>query len=178
MKKNKDVVKYNTVPNGRIILGFFWAIDIVFIFMCLCLLLGKAEEGFMVLPFAVLMSAFVVVFHWKKYSNVLTFTNDKVLLKKKSISWDDVYITAYCTGPTFIRKNYDIYIYFDDHYLTSKEVRSAKIKRKGLYLILDYERASYILFRYAKKVEVLNNYALVDREGVMCMIMMHNTKFS
>ena len=91
MKKKSDIVKYNTVPNGRIVLGFFWAIDIVFVFMCLCLLVGKAEEGFMVLPFAILMSAFVIVFHWKKYSNVLTFSNSTISLKKKCISWNDVF---------------------------------------------------------------------------------------
>lgn len=104
MKKKSDIVKYNTVPNGRIVLGFFWVINMVFVFMCLCLLVGKAEEGFMVLPFAILMSAFVIVFHWKKYSNVIKFTNEKITLKSKNISWNDVYITLYCSGPTFLRK--------------------------------------------------------------------------
>lgn len=178
MKKKSDIVKFNTVPNGRIILGFFWAIDIVFVFMCLCLLAGKAEEGFMVLPFAVLMSVFVIVFHLKKYSNVLNFSNSTIRLKKSCISWNDVYITAYCSGMTFLRKNYDIYFFFDDHYLTEKEVRSMSIRRKGFYIILNYERTDYVLSRYAKKIELLNDYALVDRDGVMSMITMHNTRFS
>lgn len=178
MKKKSDIVKYNTVPNGRIILGSFWAIDIVFVFMCLCLLVGKAEEGFMVLPFAILMSVFVIVFHWKKYCNVLTFSDSTISLKKRCVSWSDVYITAYCSGMTFLRKNYDIYIFFDDHYLTEKEVHSMSIRRKGFYIILNYERADYILSRYAKKIELLNNYALVDRDGVMSMIVMHNEAFS
>ena len=79
---------------------------------------------------------------------------------------------------TFLRKNYDIYFFFDDHYLTEKEVRSRTIRRKGFYIILNYERTYYILSRYAKKIELLNNYALVDRDGVMSMITMHKERFS
>ncbi len=132
----------------------------------------------MVLPFVVLITAFIIVFHWKKYSNVIKFTNEKITLKRKSISWNDVYITLYCPGPTFLRKNYDVYIYFDDHYLTEKEVHSFAIKKKGFFIILNGERTQYILSHYLKNVRVLNNYALVDRDGVMSMIMSHNVTFS
>ena len=178
MKKKKDNVKYNTVPNGRIIVSVFWTITIVFIFMCLLFWLFHDSTGFLMLPFAIIMLTFAIVFHWKKYSNVIKFTNEKITLKRKSISWNDVYITLYCPGPTFLRKNYDVYIYFDDHYLTEKEVHSFAIKKKGFFIILNGERTQYILSHYPKSVRVLNNYALVDRDGVMSMIMSHNVTFS
>lgn len=89
-----------------------------------------------------------------------------------------MYITLYCQGPTFLRRNYDVYIYFDDHYLTEKEVHSFAIKKKGFYIILNGERTQYVLSHYSKSVRVLNNYALVDRDVVMSMISKHNMTIS
>lgn len=62
--------------------------------------------------------------------------------------------------------------------MTDKEVHSFAIKRKGFYMILNYDRTQYVLSRYGKAVRVLNNLALIDRDGVMSMITMHNVKFS
>lgn len=63
MKKGKDNVKYNTIPHGRILLGIFWAVDIIFIIGCLSLWAINSGNVFMVLPFVVLVTAFIIMFH-------------------------------------------------------------------------------------------------------------------
>lgn len=170
-KKKQDSKKYNSIPNGKVIVGCLW-----FLTDLTCLLgsiLLPKPEGFGLLGGCVVFLLLTLVLYLKKYSNVLVFSNEKITLKKQSILWSDVYITAYCSGPDFMRNSYDIYIYFDNHYLTEKEIRSYAVKKKGFFIILNYERAEYILFQYPKKLEVLNN-SPIDRDGIMSMIAMHN----
>lgn len=174
MKKNHDRIKYNTVPNGRIMLSFLWA-GIIVIILTGIILLPK-EEGIAVLLVAVALIVILVLFYLNKYSNVLVFTDENITLRKQCISWRDVYITAYCHSPN-MRNNYDIYFYFSDHYLTIQEVCSWKVKKKGFYIIVNYKRAQYILSKDFRGVKVLNN-ARIDRDGVMSMIFAHNAVIS
>lgn len=173
MKKKQDGIKYNTIPKGKIIIVLFWVIATIVFLMGIIML--PMTEGIGVMLAGVFLYGMLAMFYWQKYSNILVFTDEKITLKKLSISWDDVYITSYCPGPSQ-RNNYDIYIYFADHYLTIQEVCSRAVKRKGFYIILNYERTKYILSKYSKKVAALN-FARVDRAGIMAMINAHNAVF-
>lgn len=175
MKKSKqDCIKYNTIPKGKLLVVTVWLSTILIVLMGVILL--PEPEGIALLVCGAGFLIWLVCLYINKYSNVLEFTNEKITLKKQSISWNDVYVTLYCPNPNV--RGYNVYnIYFADHFLTLNETRSWEVKKKGFYIVTNYKRTEYILSHYTKAVKILN-FNLVDKTGIMSLIYAHNAKYA
>ena len=148
--KTKEVMKFSTVPNARFVI-FLLAFEFLLL-LILGLFLLPGNEGIGVLVFSLWP---IPVFLEGKYWNVLYLSAAGVRRGKEQLDWDSVFVTV-----KIVPKGRSLvyYLFFDDHYLTMKETKSKKIRKKGFYLVLRPKRVEPLLRYYQKPVRLLNRY--------------------
>lgn len=166
--------RMNTIPYGMFIVILI-AICFGLTFLLGLFFLPNAESiGFFM--FSLIFFIAFVDYISKKHWNIVTVSTDRISHGKFDYCWDEVFITLKQAKPTFARNSLDLYVFFDDHYLSPEETESKAIKRKGFYLVLTYERAKFLLPFYQKRIRVLNQSVYQRNEKIMALIESHNSK--
>ena len=168
--------KFCTVRNGRgfIIVGYCW-IFIAFVLGCF-LISDKDKIAYGLWAFALLGCAYTVYAYLKKCANYIYLSAKGLYFKEKKYDWANVYVTMNCPGPSLLKNTYENVVYFDDHYLSNEEVSSRAVRRKGLYMELNEERAFYLLSFYNKRVQIIN-HSQIDKVTTS-MVVKHNDRIS
>ena len=66
--------------------------------------------------------------HYNNAADCVVFTENKIKGKRKTLTWDTACLTVHCHKFLGSRTVF-AWLYFDDHYLTEREVRSLRIRR-------------------------------------------------
>ena len=107
--------------------------------------------------------------------NFIYISDEKVWSKKESYDWDSVSLTVSTVRQHLGGIEPAVCIFFDDHYLTTQEVLSKEIKRKGFYLELTVSRAKHILPFYNKPLRIINESPV--RWNLFKLLHEHNKKY-
>lgn len=165
--------KINTVPNGTIIIMVMW-FEIFFTFLIGLFLLPRMEA---IGVFFLTLICFVILLNYlsRKHWNFIEASEEGVSHHRESYNWEDVCITVKCHNGG---KTADYYAFFDDHFLTDKEVDSKLIKRKGFYMILTSKRVTLLLSNYQKEIKFLNESPYRAHKNITTQIKLHNARFA
>ena len=171
MEEKKSTVKMYSFTYG---VGVYTTTLVLaaFIFLLGIFLLPKAEGIGLVLCslLFVLLSFYLRL---AKYMNYITLTNTTVSTKKKTLAWDEVYITmSYYFIHPGVRRD-DDYLFFDDHYLSKEEIYSRRVKKEAFYLMVTPKRLEVILEKYNKKIQLLDCCG-TDRKGLYYRVLEYN----
>lgn len=98
----------------------------------------------------------IVIMHYNNAGDSVIFVDDKIESKRKTLTWDAAYLTVHCHKLLGGRTVF-AWLYFDDHYLSEKEVFSWRVREQGLCIRLNYERTQFILSKCKNKIETLND---------------------
>lgn len=147
-----------------------------FTFLLGIFLLPKTE-GFALLVSGLFFAVYSFCLLQFKYLNYITLTDITVSTKKKTFTWDEVYITMshYLIHPSIRAESY--YIFFDDHYLSKEEIYSRRVKKDTFYLMVTPKRLEFILQKYNKKIHLLDRCG-IDRKGLYEKIYDYNQTIS
>lgn len=167
-------VKCPTVPRGKVCLILMYICAFVIAFTALVVLLAGNTVGFGILGVAILVFVpIIILMHFHNCGNTVTFIDDKIQSKRKTLTWDTAYLTVHSHGFWGSRAVF-VWIYFDDYYLTEKEIRSWRVSRQGLCIRLDSTRAYFILSCCQNKIKFLNDCASED-SNAFYLLYSHNT---
>lgn len=158
MSKDKPTkTKYATIRVGKVCLIFMYICAFVVALTGLAVLLHGDTVGYGILGILLLVFVpIIILLHLNNCGNTVTFIGDKIIGRRKTLTWDTAYLTVHCHKFLGSRATF-VWLYFDDHYLTEKEVRSFCVARQGLCLRLNSERAYFVLSHCKHSVKVLNN---------------------
>ncbi|MBR2010570.1 MAG: hypothetical protein IKA06_02315 [Clostridia bacterium] len=165
--------KINTIPWGKSIIVIVGLLFLLFLMMSAVLF-----PDVIAIALLVFSLAFVLMFlHFlsNKYWNVVEISEDGVFHGKDMYKWKDVFITVKCKNPSFDRNSYDLYAFFDDHFLSDAEVDSKTVKRKGFYFILTISRTEWLLSNYHNRVKMLNENTYRGNATIINTINKHNS---
>ena len=157
-QKDNKKVKYATIFPAKVCLIVMWVCFAVLMVIGLVLLLVNLDNKVFIPFWAFAVGVFlplIVIMYILKADNTVTFVDDKIIGKRKTLTWDTAYLTIHCHKFLGSRATF-VWLYFDDHYLTEKEVRSMRVARQGLYLRLNSEEAYFIYPHLKRSVKILN----------------------
>lgn len=159
MSKDKSKkVKFATVFPAKVCLIVMWGCFAVLMVIGLVILLAFNNKELAAGFFAFAVGVFLpisVIMHIFKAGNTVTFVDDKIMGRRKTLTWDTAYLTIHCHKFLGSRTTF-VWLYFDDHYLTEKEVRSMRVARQGLYLRLNIDEANFIYPHLKRSVKILD----------------------
>ena len=161
---NSTKRKFCTVLHGRafIIIGYCW---IFIAFVLGCFLISESSYvnmAYGLWAFALLGVAYTVVAYLKKCANYVSFNAYEIYYKGKKYKWTDTFVTMRCGDSSKLKGSHKNVVYFSDHYLTEKEIKTRNIKTQGFYMELDGKRAYYLLSFYNKRIHLLGNVETYD----------------
>lgn len=176
--ENKKV-KLATLRYGKGCMITIYVCTSVLVFMGLVMLLFNNYIGFAPLGIALFVFVpIIVVMHFHNAGNSVTFVDGKIQSRRRTLTWDSAYLTVHCHKMLDSRTVF-VWLYFDDHYLTAKEIRSWRVSRQGLVLRLDsIEKAQFILSHCKYKIEVFGEDMFhAHYLEILSTIYMYNSRF-
>ena len=158
MSKDKSQKnKYATIPAGKVCLLLMWLCFSVAALTAIVMLFNDIVIGLSICGIALfVLLPLLVSMHLHNAGNTVTFVDDKIIGKRKTLTWDTAYLTIHCHKFWGSRATF-VWLYFDDHYLTEKEVCSMRVARQGLCLRLNIEEANFIYPHLKHSVKILNH---------------------
>ena len=173
--KDKKSVQYNSIPQGKVCLALMY-ICAFFIALTGTVMLFEGDDiriGISIWAIVLFVIVPVIVsMHYNNAADCVVFTENKIKGKRKTLTWDTACLTVHCHKFSGSRTVF-AWLYFDDHYLTEREVRSLRIRRQGLCIRLNYERTQFILSKCKNKIETLNDQ-FSHYSDLICAIYMFN----
>lgn len=179
-KNDNKKVKLATVHPAKVCLIIMWVCFAVLSVIGLVLLLVDNNKSFV--PFwgfaLFVFLPLIVILNILNASNTITFVDDKIKSRRRTLTWDTAYLTVHCHKFLGSRTIF-VWVYFDDHYLTVKEIRSWRVSRQGLYLRLDdIKKAQFILSHCKNKIEVFGEDLFRSHYlEILSTIYMYNAHF-
>lgn len=167
--------KLNTVPNGIAIIVVVGCEVFLTLILGITLLPAVEAMGLFAFSFIFLMCLIQYITH--KYCNFIEISDKIVCHGSDSYSWENVFITIGFSKPNFLRKSFDYYAFFDDHYLAKEEINSQSLKRKGFYLILNSKRTKLLLSYSQKAIKIFEEAQYYRNKNIITQIKTHNLKF-
>lgn len=164
--------KIYTIPNGNII----FAVTIVPILLAVVLGLFMLPDpvSFALLSLSVVFALFSFECVRLKHINYINITDQAVKHGNICYTWDNVCLTVQLGHPNFFRKSYDYYVYFSDHYMTEKEIKSKETKKQGFYIVLNEKRVEMLLSLYKKRIAICDQGFLKGHQKINEIIKHHN----
>lgn len=178
MSKDKPTkTKYATVRAGKACLIFMYICAVVVASTGLAVLLHGDAVGYGILGILLLVFVpIIVLMHFHNCGNTVTFVDEKIIGKRKTLTWDTAFLTIHCHKFLGSRATF-VWLYFDDHYLTEKEVRSFRVARQGLCLRLNSEEAYFIRSHCKHNVKVLNyGYGLTEGSDALYILYSYDSE--
>lgn len=174
-------VKFASVRYGKVCLIIIYICVSVIALTALIMLFNDLSIGLALC--AVVLFVFVpiiVLMHFHNAANTVTFDDDKIQSRRRTLTWDTAYLTVHCHS-MLSSKVVFIWVYFDDHYLTQQEVRSWRVSRQGLLLRLDDKnKIEFVLSHCKNKIEMCGGRRCWDSGNleVLSKINAHNARVS
>lgn len=175
--KNDKSVKLNSVPPGKACLAAFYIGTFVIAIMGTVKLFDGDDVRIGIAIWAIALFVFIpiiILMHYNNCADSILFFDDKIKGKRKTLTWDTACLTVHCHRFLASRTVF-AWLYFDDHYLSKKEIFSWRIRRQGLCIRLNYKIAQFVLARCNSKIEVLNEQ-LCNYSDLIFSIYMHNDR--
>lgn len=173
--KDNKLIKYNSIPQGKVCLALMYICAFFIALTGTVMLFAGDDIRIGIAIWAIVLFVFVPVIismHYNNAADCVVFTDDKIKGKCRTLTWDSVCLTVHCHKFSGSRTVF-AWLYFDDHYLTEKEVRSWRVRRQGLCIRLNYERTQFILSKCKNKIETLND-RFSHYSDLICSVYMFN----
>lgn len=174
---NKTFTKFACVPYGKACMIISYICVSIIAITGVTLLSTGDSIGFGILLFDLAFIPFITLMHFHNCANYITFFDDKIQSKRRTLTWDTAYLTVHCHRILASRYAF-VWVYFDDHYLTAEEIFSKRVRKQGMCMRLNAEKTKFILLRCKNKVEILNKIVAGEREAIKIIDMFnaHNAR--
>lgn len=176
---NEKSVTFSSVPGGRgcVIITYIIAAVVALMGIMLSVYGDDIIIGIGILcVFLFVFVPLIVLMYYHNCDSYVRFVDDKIYNNRKTLTWDNACLTAHCHG-LFGSRAVFIWIYFDDHYLTEREICSFRKRRQCLCLRMNDKRLQFILAHCKNKIKVLNDNA-TEGIDILLTIYMFNDSVS